>query len=60
MKITEIVIGLSVALFFLYAAITWAAIPTVVISHSTGECVEVLPVGDCGKLPAKYSIQWRQ
>ena len=32
--------------------------PVVQVSHGTGECVQVLPQGDCKELPKKYIKEW--
>lgn len=37
---------------------TYFNLPIVQKSHATKECVDVLPMGDCSKLPKKYSVEW--
>ena len=38
-----------------FAVAGYFSLPTVQVSHSTGECVRVLPEGSCDNLPAKYA-----
>lgn len=37
-----------------FAVAGYFSLPTVQISHSTGECVQVIPKGSCDNLPSKY------
>lgn len=38
-----------------FAVAGYFNLPTVQVSHSTGECVRVLPEGSCDNLPNKYA-----
>lgn len=38
-----------------FAVAGYFSLPTVQVSHSTGECVRVLPEGNCDNLPSKYA-----
>jgi len=38
-----------------FAVAGYFSLPTVQISHSTGECVQVIPNGSCDNLPPKYA-----
>jgi len=54
---------LAVAILFaaMLACLYWyVSLPIVVTSHSTGQCVTVMPqeAGDCDNLPAKYTSEW--
>lgn len=49
---------LTATALVLYIMFTAAHTPEVRISHSTGDCVEVIPAGSCNELPEKYSIAW--
>ena len=41
-----------------FAVAGYFSLPTVQVSHSTGECVRVLPEGSCDNLPSKYVQEW--
>ena len=50
------VIGINALLAYtIYGALNT---PVVQFSNQTGECVQVLPQGDCSKLPKKYVKEW--
>ena len=43
----------------IYIILTWVQMPVVLISYSTGDCVEVLHGDyDCDSLPDRYSIEF--
>ena len=54
----------ALAIILWLALLTWLAVsvPTVHRSHSTGECVRVIPssAGTCNQLPKKYTTTWIQ
>lgn len=52
------VFSLSTVLAILVMAWTAMDLPIVQMSHETGQCVDVLPSGDCNELPKKYVIEW--
>lgn len=54
----EIIGILTATALVMYMVFTVARTSEVLISHSTGECVEVIPAGSCNELPEKYSITW--
>lgn len=53
--IVAIVSIISISYFSLSA---YFNLPIVQISHASKECVDVLPVGECSKLPKKYLVEW--
>lgn len=47
-------IGIVFTFFILYMLYVAINIPTMHVSHSTGECVRVIPTGSCDEPPTKY------
>ncbi len=54
-----IVLGAAIAVIILSVAAMHAiSLPIVQVSHSTGECVQVIGKGSCDELPEKYTKEW--
>ena len=54
-----LILGAAAAVIALaFAVAGYFSLPTVQISHSTGECVRVLPENGCDEIPKKYKKEW--
>ncbi len=55
-------IGYGFAMTIIIGGFTWVLadyldLPIVQVDHLTGECLQVLPEGDCSRLPEKYIVE---
>lgn len=50
----ELTFCLALSAIVYLCAYIWITTPVVQVSHSSGECVRVLPQGDCDNLPKRY------
>ena len=48
----------TVCALTIFAIMQHLETPVVQFSNATKECVQVLPQGDCSKLPKKYIKEW--
>ncbi len=50
----ELAFGLTLSAIVYTCIYIWITTPVVQVSHSSGECVQVLPQGSCDDLPRRY------
>lgn len=57
-KLIVIIVAIIFTLVAYFSLSSYFNLPIVQKSYATKECVDVLPVGECSKLPKKYLVEW--
>lgn len=56
--IKSVMLVIVMAAFIAALGYVWINTPVVQVSSATGDCVSVLPTGNCDALPRRYQVEY--